>query len=121
MGSLSLSGEEAARMTSYVIETSSSSEVCSKHDDLFYNSFCMNESDKDRMDREFYNPDHIAITGNYWPRYRHTINTGSPYVSYLSRPYHNYNVPSGYKGQYGNSKYMKIQDVIWAETGHFTP
>merc|ERR1712080_618587 len=86
MGSHSQSEGEAARMPSYVSVTTSSSEVCSKHDDLFYNSFCMSESDKDRMDREFYNPDHIALSGNYWPRYRHTINTGSPYVSYLSRP-----------------------------------
>merc|ERR1711890_53847 len=78
MGSHSQSEGEAARMPSYVSVTTSSSEVCSKHDDLFYNSFCMSESDKDRMDREFYNPDHIALSGNYWPRYRHLSTLGLP-------------------------------------------
>merc|ERR1711887_483975 len=38
------------------------------------------------------------MTGNYYPRYRCTGNmeTGSGHVSYLSRPYYSYKVPSRY-------------------------
>merc|ERR1712226_20536 len=53
------------------------SDVCKDLGDLFFDSFCMSEKDRFRMGREFYDPKHIAITGNYWPRYRNTLMTVS--------------------------------------------
>ena len=71
--------------------------------------------DRPRLGREFFTPEPISITGNYYPRYgwkgfkinvvfpalpryRVTGNmeTGSGHVSYLARPYYSYKVPSRY-------------------------
>merc|ERR1711934_1071540 len=94
MGSHCQHREGTARMSSYICTTTTTStagsDVCKDLGDLFFDSFCMSEKDRFRMGREFYDPKHIAITGNYWPRYRNTLMTGSPYVAYLARPYHNY-------------------------------
>merc|ERR1711942_649212 len=54
--------------------------------------------DLPRFAREFYTPEPISVTGNYYPRYRITGNmeTGTSHVSYLCRPYYSYKVPSKY-------------------------
>merc|ERR1712076_248033 len=116
MGSHCQHREGTARMSSYICTTTTTStagsDVCKDLGDLFFDSFCMSEKDRFRMGREFYDPKHIAITGNYWPRYRNTLMTGSPYVAYLARPYHNYHVPSLYKDQYELQVYENPQDLI---------
>merc|ERR1711921_47621 len=65
--------------------------------------------DRPRFMREFYTPEPISVTGNYYPRYRITGNmeTGSGHVSYLSRPYYSYKVPS----RYGFSKYITVRKL----------
>jgi len=62
-----------------------------------------------RFAREFYYPEPISMTGNYYPRYRITGNmeTGSAHVSYLCRPYLQYKVPS----KYGFSKYITVRKL----------
>eukprot|EP00091_Calanus_sinicus_P002931 TRINITY_DN1306_c0_g1_i1.p1 TRINITY_DN1306_c0_g1~~TRINITY_DN1306_c0_g1_i1.p1 ORF type:complete len:110 (-),score=10.04 TRINITY_DN1306_c0_g1_i1:84-413(-) len=66
-------------------------------------------TDKPRLYREFYYPEHIALTGQYYPRYRVTGSscTGSTHVSYLARPYYNYKVPS----RYGFSKFITVRKL----------
>merc|ERR1711942_105704 len=56
------------------------------------------QGDLPRFAREFYTPEPISVTGNYYPRYRITGNmeTGTSHVSYLCRPYYSYKVPSKY-------------------------
>merc|ERR1712002_935989 len=63
--------------------------VSSELDDLLYSSMNMSPKDKRRHWREFYFPEHISLTGNYYPRYKVTgdMQTGTSHVSYLSRPY----------------------------------
>merc|ERR1712013_497610 len=65
--------------------------------------------DLPRFAREFYTPEPISVTGNYYPRYRITGNmeTGTSHVSYLCRPYYSYKVPS----KYGFSKYITIRKL----------
>merc|ERR1712105_348089 len=65
--------------------------------------------DRPRFAREFYTPEPISITGNYYPRYRITggMETGSGHVSYLARPYYSYKVPS----RYGYSKYITVRKL----------
>eukprot|EP00090_Calanus_glacialis_P019943 TRINITY_DN30615_c0_g1_i1.p1 TRINITY_DN30615_c0_g1~~TRINITY_DN30615_c0_g1_i1.p1 ORF type:complete len:112 (-),score=13.07 TRINITY_DN30615_c0_g1_i1:110-445(-) len=69
------------------------------------------KTDKPRLRREFYYPEHIALTGQYYPRYRVTGSscTGSTLhrVSYLARPYYNYKVPS----RYGFSKFITVRKL----------
>merc|ERR1712038_2078670 len=69
-------------------------------------------TDMGRLSREFYTPEPISQTGNYYPRYKVTGNmeTGSCHVSYLAKPYYFYNVPS----RYGFSKYVTVQKLgVW--------
>ena len=58
---------------------------------------------RERCAREFFTPEPISRTGNYYPRYQTTwlMETGSCHVSYLARPLFGYSVPS----RYGFSKY----------------
>merc|ERR1712002_323888 len=72
----------------------------------FYTSL---STDLGRLSREFYTPEPISRTGNYWPRYRCTgsTETGSCHVSYLARPFYFYNVPS----KYGFSKYCTVRKL----------
>merc|ERR550532_2306098 len=66
-------------------------------------------TDLNRLVREFYTPEPIRMTGNYYPRYRTTggTETGSCHVSYLARPYYFYSVPS----KYGFSKYVTVRKL----------
>merc|ERR1712098_575994 len=54
--------------------------------------------DEGRMAREFFTPEPISMTGNYYPRYRveGVSSTGSGHVTYLSRPTYCYKIPSKY-------------------------
>ena len=88
---------------------------CFKISDRFYESM---KTDLGRLRREFYTPEPISLTGNYYPRYQNilpppfnycqlsryritgSMETGSCHVSYLARPYYFYDVPS----RYGYSK-----------------
>ena len=96
---------------------------CFKISDRFYESM---KTDLSRLRREFYTPEPISLTGNYYPRYSHShivssiqplhcrlihcllsryritgsMETGSCHVSYLARPYYFYDVLS----RYGYSK-----------------
>jgi len=74
---------------------------------LFYSSLGV---DRDRITREFFTPQPIGWTGNYYPRYQVTgaSQTGSPWVSYLSRPYLYYSVPSVYPGF---SKFVSVRKL----------
>merc|ERR1711862_1063262 len=67
------------------------------------------KADGARFAREFYTPEPISMTGNYYPRYRitGTMETGSAHISYLSRPYYSYKVPS----KYGFSKYITVRKL----------
>merc|ERR1712013_539143 len=67
------------------------------------------QADLPRFAREFYTPEPISVTGNYYPRYRITGNmeTGTSHLSYLCRPYYSYKVPS----KYGFSKYITIRKL----------
>merc|ERR1719494_1262757 len=60
-----------------------------------------------RLYREFYYPPRISASGNYYPRYKVQADsqTGTSHVSYLSRPYFSYLVPSCYRGY---SKYVYV-------------
>lgn len=53
---------------------------------------------RERCAREFFTPEPISRTGNYYPRYQTTwlMETGSCHVSYLARPLFGYSVPSRY-------------------------
>eukprot|EP00091_Calanus_sinicus_P009337 TRINITY_DN2188_c0_g1_i2.p1 TRINITY_DN2188_c0_g1~~TRINITY_DN2188_c0_g1_i2.p1 ORF type:complete len:103 (-),score=9.87 TRINITY_DN2188_c0_g1_i2:81-389(-) len=64
--------------------------------------------DRPRFGREFFTPEPISMSGNYYPRYQVTGGslTGTGHVSYLSRPLHSYKVPSIL--QSGNCKYVGI-------------
>merc|ERR1711899_595889 len=96
--------------TSFTSEFSSSSStesrmsratsVSSELDELLYQSFNMSDKDKMRLYREFYYPPRISASGNYYPRYKvqGDSQTGTSHVSYLSRPYFSYLVPSCYRG-----------------------
>merc|ERR1712106_1230703 len=66
-------------------------------------------TDRPRLYREFYFPEHISLTGHYYPRYRVTggSQTGTSHVSYLARPYYNYKVPS----KYGFSKFITVEKI----------
>merc|ERR1739838_301073 len=66
-------------------------------------------TDRPRLYREFYYPEHISLTGHYYPRYRVTgaSRTGTSHVSYLARPYYNYKVPS----KYGFSKFITVEKI----------
>merc|ERR1712098_743410 len=65
--------------------------------------------DQGRMAREFFTPEPISMTGNYYPRYRveGVSSTGSGHVTYLSRPTYCYKVPS----KYGFSKYITVRKL----------
>merc|ERR1711942_361684 len=111
MGSCTLDTTRTTKMASYDFSTTSSTSytssssyssssndsratsVSSELDDLLYSSMNMSPKDKRRHWREFYFPEHISLTG-------------TSHVSYLSRPYYSYNVPSRYRGF---SKYVYIQ------------
>merc|ERR1712059_104589 len=84
--------------------------VSSELDELLYSSMNMTEKDRVRLAREFYSPAHIALSGNYYPRYKVTGGsiTGTAHISYLSRPMYSYLVPSRYSGY---SKYVYINKI----------
>merc|ERR1712066_1075584 len=86
---------------------SRASSVSSELDELLYQSFNMGDKDKKRLFREFYSPPRISASGNYYPRFKvqGDSQTGTSHVSYLSRPYFSYLVPSCYPGY---SKYVYI-------------
>merc|ERR1712223_379364 len=89
--------------------SSRSKRATSEVSDEFYQAM---NTDMGRLAREFYTPEPISQTGNYYPRYKVTGNmeTGSCHVSYLARPYYFYNVPS----RYGFSKYVTVQKLgVW--------
>merc|ERR1711962_1618703 len=90
--------------------TSVSSEVFITLDELLYQSFNMSDKDKTRLYREFYYPPRISASGNYYPRYKvqGDSQTGTSHVSYLSRPYFSYLVPSCYRGY---SKYVYVTKI----------
>merc|ERR1711970_1482528 len=79
---------------------SRASSVSSELDELLYQSFNMTDKDKRRLFGEFYYPPRISASGNYYPRYKvqGDSQTGTSHVSYLSRPYFSYLVPSCYPG-----------------------
>merc|ERR1712109_56845 len=83
--------------------SSRSKRATSEVSDEFYQAM---NTDMGRLSREFYTPEPISQTGNYYPGYKVTGNmeTGSCHVSYLARPYYFYNVPS----RYGFSKYVTV-------------
>merc|ERR1712217_44903 len=93
------------RATSEMRNLRGSSEVSNE----FYTAM---NTDLDRLNREFYYPQPIKETGNYYPRFRCTggTQTGSCPVSYLARPYYFYSVPS----KYGFSKYCTVRKIgVW--------
>merc|ERR1711874_786420 len=124
MGSCTLDTTRTTMMATYDFTTTSSysssssssshesraSSVSSELDELMYSSMRMNAKDWKRHYREFYYPQRIALTGNYYPRYKVTgdMNTGTSHVSYLARPYYSYNVPSRYNGY---SKYVYVNKM----------
>jgi len=75
-----------------------------------YDSLSMSDNQRKRLFREFYCPAHIALCGNYYPRYKVVgdSQTGTSHVSYLARPYFSYLVPSRYPGY---SKYVSITKI----------
>jgi len=111
-------------MTSYTYETTMStsssssrsksesrcSSVSSELDEEFYSGLNLTDQERLRLAREFYYPPHIAFSGNYYPRYKTKgdSHTGTSHVSYLSRPYYSYLVPSRYSGY---SKYVYITKI----------
>merc|ERR1711931_295727 len=86
------------------------SSVSSELDEEFYSGLNLSDQDRLRLAKEFYYPPHIAFVGNYYPRYktRGDSHTGTSHVSYLSRPYYSYLVPSRYSGY---SKYVYITKI----------
>merc|ERR1712130_337490 len=86
------------------------SSVSSELDEEFYSGLNLTDQERLRLAREFYYPPHIAFSGNYYPRYKTKgdSHTGTSHVSYLSRPYYSYLVPSRYSGY---SKYVYITKI----------
>merc|ERR1712116_109236 len=86
------------------------SSVSSELDEEFYSGLNLSDQDRLRLAKEFYYPPHIAFCGNYYPRCktRGDSHTGTSHVSYLSRPYYSYLVPSRYSGY---SKYVYITKI----------
>merc|ERR1712200_361969 len=91
--------------TSYTYETTMSTSKSSSSSRSKSEARCSSVSSE--LAKEFYSPPHIAFVGNYYPRYktRGDSHTGTSHVSYLSRPYYSYLVPSRYSGY---SKYVYI-------------
>jgi len=87
-------------------ENSRNMRATSEVTDRFYDSM---KTDLSRLQREFYTPEPISRTGNYYPRYRTTgaMETGSCHVSYLARPLYFYDVPS----RYGFSKFITVRKL----------
>merc|ERR1712236_5689 len=123
MGTLvvTLSGEQqqikkdcTSRMAMCTLNTSSSTSFSFEEDlretsslsDELYGAF---DTDRERFQREFYNPGHIAAVGNYYPRYQvtGTAESASAHISYLTRPYFSYKVPSCY----GYSKFITVRKM----------
>jgi len=67
----------------------------------------LHHSKQTRVEREFFTPEHISVTGNYYPRYQcnGAMESGSAHVSYLGRSYYSYKVPS----VYGFSKFITVR------------
>merc|ERR1712243_430775 len=86
------------------------SSVSSELDEEFYSGLNLTDQERLRLAREFYYPPHIVFSGNYYPRYKTKgdSHTGTSHVSYLSRPYYSYLVPSRYSGY---SKYVYITEI----------
>eukprot|EP00092_Neocalanus_flemingeri_P055591 GFUD01065754.1.p1 GENE.GFUD01065754.1~~GFUD01065754.1.p1 ORF type:complete len:104 (-),score=16.38 GFUD01065754.1:602-913(-) len=103
-------------MASYSCSSSSSSRSSSSQEDSRSLSSQLTDEmydalkvDRNRFQREFFTPEPISRTGNYYPRYKITgaMETGSPHVSYLSRPYYSYKIPS----RYGLSKFITVRKM----------
>eukprot|EP00092_Neocalanus_flemingeri_P106438 GFUD01136572.1.p1 GENE.GFUD01136572.1~~GFUD01136572.1.p1 ORF type:complete len:119 (-),score=23.59 GFUD01136572.1:121-435(-) len=104
-------------MASYSCSFSSSSSSSSSQDsrsmratsELSDRMFNAMKVDRNRFEREFYTPEPISRTGNYYPRYKITgsMETGTQHVSYLSRPYYSYKTPS----RYGFSKFITVRKM----------
>merc|ERR1712001_577198 len=77
------------KSSSIEYSSSRSKRATSEGCDEFYQAM---NTDMGRLAREFYTPEPISQTGNYYPRYKVTGNmeTGSCHVSYLARPYYFY-------------------------------
>merc|ERR1712236_37071 len=99
------SSSRSSRSSSFQ-EDSRSVRASSELSDKLYNSL---NTDRYRFQREFYTPEPISRTGHYYPRYRITgdMETGSPHVSYLARPYYCYKIPS----RYGYSKFITVRKI----------
>merc|ERR1711973_1005154 len=72
------------------------SSVSSKLDEEFYSGLNLSDGERLRLAREFYYPPHIALSGNYYPRYKTQgdSQTGTSHVTNLARPYYSDLVPS---------------------------
>merc|ERR1711890_126479 len=80
--SSSYASSSSSSRSSSVERMSTSSEL----DELLYKAMNMSPRDKGRLFREFYLPHHIALTGNYYPRFKITgaMERGTCHVSYLA-------------------------------------
>merc|ERR1711964_750107 len=111
MASYSSSSSHSFNSYSSSSSSSSSSNVTTGAitDRLFQVLLFALRTDKPRLWREFYYPEHISLTGHYYPRHRVTgaSQTGSTHISYLSRPYFSYKVPS----KYGFSKFVTVRKL----------
>eukprot|EP00092_Neocalanus_flemingeri_P097113 GFUD01123708.1.p1 GENE.GFUD01123708.1~~GFUD01123708.1.p1 ORF type:complete len:117 (-),score=16.28 GFUD01123708.1:507-818(-) len=103
-------------MASYSYSSSSSSRSSSSQEDSRSLSSQLTDEmydalkvDRNRFQREFFTPEPISRTGNYYPRYKITgsMETGTQHVSYLSRPYYSYKIPS----RYGFSKFITVRKL----------
>eukprot|EP00092_Neocalanus_flemingeri_P031339 GFUD01034035.1.p1 GENE.GFUD01034035.1~~GFUD01034035.1.p1 ORF type:complete len:120 (+),score=22.55 GFUD01034035.1:45-362(+) len=105
MASYSYSSSSSSRSSSSQ-EDSRSMRATSQLSDRMYDAL---KVDRNRFQREFFTPEPISRTGNYYPRYKITgsMETGTQHVSYLSRPYFSYKIPS----RYGFSKFIKVRKI----------
>eukprot|EP00092_Neocalanus_flemingeri_P002016 GFUD01002149.1.p1 GENE.GFUD01002149.1~~GFUD01002149.1.p1 ORF type:complete len:107 (-),score=22.91 GFUD01002149.1:341-661(-) len=104
----SYSSSSSSSSSSYS-SSSSSSSSCDLQQQLSELLLTAMKTDRPRLYREFYYPEHIALTGHYYPRFRveGSSETGSTHVSYLARPYYSYKVPS----RYGFSKFINVRKL----------
>merc|ERR1712106_1079898 len=101
--------QEFSRTRSLVIRMALSTISTSESTDLTNVLYAALNSDRERLQREFFSPGLTAEVCNYYPRFPVTgrTETGSGHVSYLSGPYFSYNVPSCY----GYSKFINVRKM----------
>merc|ERR1712042_197783 len=104
---ISSSSSTTQYSTSHSSSSSSTVSTCALMEQLTQLLLTSLKTNKPRLRREFYYPEHIALTGHYYPRHRVTgaSQTGSTHVSYLARPYFSHKVPS----KYGFSKFVTVR------------